>query len=242
MADEEKGRRRSIKNLYSKNEGLPIRINLYVIKYIYYHIKKADRFLVDPKARGKAKAYPIYTNWLPMSRQRVDRINHGDPFELSNREAMDICERFGLNDKYFKGDNAAVFEIEGIETDTDWKCFYLNKYGVDYTMPNEAENDKDCETRRKNVENVLKTLISSDWEKQLNQDDPVYKVCYYFHYGKRSDEPDNKKLLEKVLRNIEFREWESEPIKSLKEYHKLLKGHYDYISSLIMIENLRNGK
>lgn len=242
MADEKKSRGRSIKNLYNRDTGLPIMINLYVIKYIYYHIKKADCFIEEKEAGRKAKAYPIYTNWLPISRPRFNRINKGEDFELSNREAADICERFGIDTKYFRGDSPAVFEIEGIETDTDWKCFYLNKYGVYYDLPDKVESDEDCKTRYKNVENVLKYLISSDWERQLSQDDPVYKVCYYFHYGKRSDAPDNKKLLTKVLGNIGFREWESESVASLKEYHKLLKGHYDYISSLIMIENLRNGK
>lgn len=237
MAEKKRDEKKRVRNLFDGITGFPIMINLYVIKYIYYHIDKAECFIEKRKKGGKAKAYPIYGNWLPLSRQRFDRINNGNKFEISNREAAEICERFGIDIKYFRRDNPVAFEIQGI-WDDDWKCFYNKKYTAHYKV-----KDINNETARaQHVETMLKALLSSKWEEHLDKNDPVYKVCYYFHYGKRSDEPDNKRLLMEVLWQIDFAEWENETLESLNYFSRLLKVHYDYINALITIEKLRDLK
>lgn len=237
MAGQTDNQPKRIRNLFDSNTGLPIMINLYVIKYVYYHIKKADCFIEEKGEGRKPRAYPIYGNWLPVSRQRFDRINRGERFEISNREAAEICSRFGIDIKHFRRDNPVAFEIEGL-SDADWKCFYNENYDGHYRLA----NGTDSVAGAKKVGAALKTLLSPDWERRLDRDGPLFKICHYFHYGKRSDKPDSKKVLKEALGQIGYREWEGETVESLEEFHSLLKKHCDYIDSLITIRNLRNEK
>lgn len=98
---------------FELEQGFPIRVNLYIIKYIYYHIRKDESFM-DEGAGKKPKSFPIYGNEIPMSRQRFDRINRGERFQLTAAEANDIIERFGIEFKYFRKEAPVMFEIDGI--------------------------------------------------------------------------------------------------------------------------------
>ena len=170
--------RKSVKTLYDGNTGLSIMINLYVIKYIYYHIDKARCFIDEDERGKKTKSYPVYcTDMLPVSRQRLDRINKGKRFEFSRAEANSITETFGIEMKYFRKDDPIAFEIDGID-ETSWKCFYKSRYDVDYELQdNEDDEIKQCEQE---VEDILKEL-SMDWEQKLKCDNPLFAICYYFH-------------------------------------------------------------
>lgn len=238
MADNGKPRK-SVKNLYNGNSGLSIMINLYVIKYIYYHIKKADCFMdKNVKDRRKAKAYPIYgTRGFPVSRQRFDRINKGYTFEFAKDEADGVTETYGIDKIYFRKLEPVAFEITGIG-DIEWKCFYNNKYEGLYELPDHIRGRETIiKEKATKVENTLKSLVAG-WEK-LEHEDPVYAICHYFHYGERFDKPDIISNLKEILSVIEYREWDTEGINSLKEIQLLMKGHYQYISSLITLNNLK---
>lgn len=235
--DDNKKTRKSVKNLYDGNSGLSIMINLYVIKYIYYHIKKADCFMDENYSR-KAKAYPIYgTRGFPVSRQRFDRINKGYSFEFAKNEAEGVTETYGIDKIYFRKSEPVAFEIKGIG-DIEWKCFYNDKYNGLYNLPSNIK-DKEAVIKGKaaKVEDTLKCLVA-DWEK-LDHDSPVYAVCHYFHYGERFDKPDIIRNLKESLSVIKYREWDKEGIDSLKEIQQLMKGHYQYISSLITLNTLK---
>lgn len=171
-------KRKSVKTLYDGNTGLSIMINLYVIKYIYYHIDKACCFIDEDERGKKTKSYPVYcTDMLPVSRQRLDRINKGKRFEFSQAEANSITETFGIEMKYFRKDDPIAFEIDGID-ETSWRCFYKSRYDVDYELQdNEDDEIKQCEQE---VEDILKEL-SMDWEQKLKCDNPLFAICYYFH-------------------------------------------------------------
>lgn len=229
--------RKSVKNLYNGYSGLPIMINLYVIKYIYYHIKKADYFM-DENTGRKAKAIPIYgTNCFPVSRQRFDRINKGSTFEFTKSEADRITETYGIEKIYFRKIEPMVFEIKGIG-DIEWKCFYNDRYAGLYELPSYIIN-KEAVIKRNatKVEDTLKGLVAN-WE-ELEHDDPVYAICYYFHYGERFDKPDMVKNLLEILSVIEFRQWDKEGIDSLREIQLLMKSHYRYINSLVTLYDLK---
>lgn len=241
MADtsnEEK--RKSVKTLYDGNTGLSIMINLYVIKYIYYHIDKARCFIDEDERGKKTKSYPIYcTDMLPVSRQRLDRINKGKRFEFSRAEANSITETFGIEMKYFRKDDPIAFEIDGID-ETSWKCFYKSRYDVDYDLHIDFENEGDdiVEQLKQEVEDKLKEL-SMDWEQKLKCDNPLFAICYYFHYGERFDRPNTIGNLKEILSTLDYREWETESIATLNEMLKLLRGHSTYINSLVSLDKLR---
>lgn len=233
-------KRKSVKHLYNKDTGLPIMINLYVIKYIYYHIEKADLFIEEKKEGKKAKAHPIYQNELPMSRQRFDRINKGMRFEITTKEATSITETFGIDIKYFRRDNPVAFDIEGIDI-TDWKCFYNVHYNNEYNLSSNIDSDG-CKKRAEIVEDTLKKLVKTDWDHRLGKDNPLFAVCYYFHYGKRSDRPNSIKILKEALKQLDYKEWDNENAESLKEARGLLNKHLGYVNSLITLDKLRNEK
>ena len=231
------GLRRSNKHLYDMNTGLPIMINLYVIKYLYYHIDKHNRFIESREKGKKPKAYPIYQNELPISRQRFDRINKGATFEVSTGESVFITDRYGIDIKYFRKDNPDTFAIEGI-TQTDWKCFYNHKYNVGYELPS-GYNKEIIKTKAEKIEKVLKQIANSDWEDRIAKDNPLYAVCYYFHYGKRYDAPSNIDLLRERIHSVSFREWDSVDIQQLEKDCLIMEKHCKYIQSLITLNKLR---
>ena len=230
-------KRKSVKTIYDRNTGLSIMINLYVIKYIYYHIDKARCFIDEDERGKKRKSYPIYcTDMLPVSRQRLNRINNGQCFEFTRAEANSITETFGIEMKYFRKDDPIAFEIDGID-ETSWKCFYKSKYEVDYDLHIDFENEGDDIVKQK-VEDILKDL-SKDWEQKLKCDNPIFAICYYFKYGERFDRPNAIKSLKDILSELDYREWEKESTTSLSELLKLLRGHYNYINSLVTLNKLK---
>lgn len=231
--------RKSVKNLYDGNTGFSLMINLYVIKYIYYHISKAQCFMDGDRQGIKRKSIPIYSNpHFPMSRQRLDRINKGVAFELTHGEAESITTAYGIDIKYFRKDDPQAFVINGID-ETDWKCFYNHNYYGQYWLPPDLKgNEHDIEKNAARVTDVLKEL-SENWEDTLKKDDPVFAICHYFHYGQRFDRPDAIKELRDILSSLDYGEWEKEDETSLNEMLKLLRGHYNYVNSLCTLERLR---
>lgn len=231
---------KSVKNLYDGNTGLSIMINLYVIKYIYYHIDKARCFIDEDERGKKRKSFPIYsTDMFPVSRQRFDRINKGKCFEFTRTEANSIIETFGIGMRHFRKDEPVAFEISGID-ETDWKCLYNSRYEGKYELRLDFENEeKDIVDKKGEMVKDSLKMISMDWEKILKRDDPIFAICYYFHYGERFDRPSTIKTLKDTLSSLDYREWEKESISSLNDMLKLLKGHYTYVNSLVSLDRLK---
>lgn len=225
------------RNLYNADSGLPIMINLYMIKYIYYHIKKADCFIEKKQNGKKAKSRQIYGQEIPMSRQRMDRINSGMTFEVTAGEADYIVSRFGIDMRYFRKENPIPFNMKDI-SQTDWKCFYKLRYDVDYNLPSRYTRTK-ISSRANAVENALKKLTEDNWEESLKETNPLYAICYYFHYGKRFDELSRIEKLRNSLEAVSYTDWEKEDIKVLKNDYLVLQKHCSYINSLITIDKLR---
>ena len=82
--------KQSRKDLFNKDTGLSIMINLYVMRYIYNHIKKAECFFEEHQKGRKPKAYPVYGDYLQMSRQRFERMCKGENFQYTANEAKEV--------------------------------------------------------------------------------------------------------------------------------------------------------
>lgn len=229
--------RKSNKHLYDMNSGLPIMINLYVIKYIYYHIDKADRFFEKKEKGKKPRAYPIYQAELPISRQRFDRINKGYQFEITSAESIFITDRFGINIKYFRKDNPDTFLLQEI-SQTEWKCFYNHEYEVGYELPSGYKKDI-IKAKAEKVKAVLERITKRGWEERIKKDDPLYAICYYFHYGVRYDAPSDIDLFRERASNLKVQEWDTLSIEQLKNDYEMLEKHCKYVKSLITIKELK---
>ena len=238
MADDgKKGAGKSVKNIYDRYCGLGIMANLYTIKYLYYHVEKADRFIMGRS--GRKKAVPLYsTDMFPISRQRLDRINKGERFELTRREAALLTDTYGIDGQHFRKEKPVRFKMKGIDDD-DWKCFYNNRHEGMYELPQDVAGE--AKERAGRVEGALKELAAS-WEKELDKRSPLFAVCYYFRYGERFDRLDVADELQGILKGIDFREWEKKDDKVLREVRDIMKEHLSYMESILRIRKLRDKK
>lgn len=237
MAEEKKEEtEKSHRNLFNtdkkRESGLPIMVNLYIIKYIYYHIKKANQFMDKENEGKKPKAIPIYGKQIPISRQRFDRINKGMPFEISAKEATQITDRFGIGAEYFRKDAPVMFKIEGL-SERDWKGFYSDRYKVPY-----EDEVKDKEKCRKKVEQTLKRLMCANWEKQLKRSDPLFAIFYYFSYGEKIGQVYRANRVLQLLKEMNCIEWEQSR-ELLKEANTILKKHYQYTEGVLVVSAIR---
>ncbi len=211
---------------YNANTGFAIMVNLYIIRYISYHIKKASDFSNDEESLKS-----IYEK-LHISRQRFGRINKGFAFEMTRDEAEHITNMFGIGKKYFIEEPQEILDI-GV-TEADWKCFYEARYkvkfkNIDYKKSGKAEK----------IKKALKEL-TSDWEKKLAQQDPMYAINYYFRHGRKFDNFSKLQALETILNSITYEVWENLSIESLEKYKKLLEDHCRYVNAFITIRQFIN--
>ncbi len=231
---------KSTKNLYNAETGLAIMINLYVIKYIYYHIEKADCFIEKKEKGSKPKSYEIYGNQIPMSRQRFDRINKGMTFEITANEANDLIKRYGIEERYFRKESPDYFEIEGLNL-MDWQCFYRDKYKCQYKL-SKAYEDNDALIKKKagKIETALGEVITRFWDGELPKGSPLYAICYYFATGRRCNEISAIEQFRKAMRGIKYSDWNNVELEFLNDDLKLLKKHLNYINSVITIRTVMN--
>lgn len=235
--EKREGRHIGTRDAHKGMPGLPLRCNLFVIQYIYSHIKKDGIFMYEKQGQ-KAEACPIFgTDGFPVSKPRFYRACKGDNFQFPKSQTDRAAGTFGIADMYLRKTEPVPFKIKGI-SDVDWKCFFRRRYkDAVYELPQNVEgNSTAIKAKADKVEGALKSLVAG-WEK-LGHDDPVYAICYYYHHGERFDMPDIIRSLKDDLSKIDYRKWDEEDMDSLKEIYQLMKGHYRYISSLVSIDVL----
>lgn len=236
MAIGNKGHGRA-RNVFDVTTGLPIMINLFIIKHLYYHMKKADCFIEESSGK-KPRSVEIYGNVIPISRQRFDRINKGERFELTSREADAICSTFGIDIKYFRRDDPVAIDIPDVNL-TDWKCFYKVEHNCLYHFSSELK-DRDIKNRCNKVKEALKHIAGIDWGEYKDNQNPLYMVWYYFRYGVRYEAESNIDKYIKALQEIKCTDWNDRDMEELEDCCQLIKKQYDYINSLLTIYNLKD--
>ena len=218
-----------MRRIYDKYSGYAIRVNLYIIRFIYYHIEKDSCFILDEALTGKKKkvSASLYAEDYFLSRQRMSRINHGERFEFSENAAQKMRDLFGISKHYFLKEANEPFKIKGIKK-LDWACFYKTQFYLEDEEASKLSEDEILE-RYKKVKDALHRLVET-WENSLTSDDPLYLICFYYHYG----EPYDKSLrhieyLKELLQNIRYEEWEKENRESIEQAYQLLERHYRYL-------------
>lgn len=231
---------------YNKHTGLPVMANLTVINQIYFKMKKADQFYDDGEGtkRNKKKAIPLWgisSGMIPISRQRFNRIKKGMNFSISNNEATQIAQLFGIDKQYFWTEKPVLFEIDNI-SEYDWKAYFHDKYRVKYDIDTtETEGIKGSASL---VGEKLKELPKSISKGNPDMGNPVDKIKYYFETGIKYGEEIQIDKCINILKKIDFSYWDKEAEtedgwNKLAECHKLIKNHYNYINSLMMIRKLK---
>lgn len=212
-------------NILDAKTGFNTRVNLYIIRYIYYHMKKDDQFMEEGKGIRK-KSIPL-ESLIFFSRQRFARIFAGENYQVTKEESQILANMFNIDTDYFKKD-AELIEVHGLGVN-DWKTFfrYLN------TSQKIEKWDKAMEE--------LKRLVIEDYIfSHYDTSAPLYRIYYYFKKGVTFKEvtPFHKFL--ENLELIKISDWKELDNSSddMTHYLDLLKKHYEYVHSRMRCKEL----
>lgn len=226
----------SKRNILNKTEGFNTRVNLYIIRYLYYRMNKADRFMKP--GTGKRKASIDIKEEVLISRQRFNRIFEGENFEITATEAKTIATLFNISTDYFKKDGELI-AIHNI-TKGDWECFFALQYGESSVTKTERAIDGNVAGMNK-VNKALQDIIKNDYiEHHYDTKMALYRIRYYFRHGVTYKEVS---AFSKFLENLElikisdWQELEYNPA-DMKKYLPLLKKHYEYVSAYLKCREL----
>lgn len=235
---EEKGSksRESVRtDILSREDGFNTRVNLFIIRYLYYHMKKASSFMKAGK--GKRQMSVDIKEYVGIPRQRFDRIFKGDNFQITEENAKDISGLFNISADYFKK-SGLLIEIYGIDRN-DWKCYFSQQYkgsveSAPYTP--KVRTDRAVEVDKKLCELIKGNYIAKHYDTKTT----LYRIHYYFENGVAFKEvsPFNKFLENLQLIKIsDWKELEYNPAEMAK-YLPLLKKHYEYINAYLKCKEL----
>lgn len=233
-------------NTYDNKTGLPLMVNLLIIRTMYYSKgDKAELFIEKHTEKKKRRLVSLFSSdLLGISRSRYGRIQEGYPFILSKREARRLSVLFSISTKYFERENLEMFNIEGVDI-FSWKCYYRHAKKVPYEFDedvNGEEKDKEEEIERQSelVKNKLKEIANKDWSKENNDDNPLFRIWYYFKTGKPYDKISPAVKCMKALQDLDMQEWKQlYEEEDIEEYRNLLKKHYEYVNALVTIKNIK---
>lgn len=224
----------SKRNILNKEDGFNVRVNLYIIRYLYYRMSKADKFMKP--GTGKRKASIDIKEEILISRQRFDRIFNGENFEITALEAETITRLFNIDKEYFKK-NGEIISIHNI-TRNDWECFFAQQYGED-TVKKTGTGDN--VTGMNKVQNALVNITEKDYiEYHYDTKMALYRIRYYFKYGVTYKEVSAfSKFLEnlQLIKISDWKELEYNPAEMAK-YLPLLKKHYEYVNAYLKCREL----
>jgi len=234
----EMGEDKSKSNILNKKNGFHTRVNLYIIRYLYYHMKKADMFTVQ--GSGKRKTSVDLYNYIRISRQRFDRIFKGENFQMTKKESKDIAELFHISADYFKKESELVL-VHGI-TKEDWECYFHEKYGEN-SVEKIQKPPREIKNRAEKVKNAFLEIIKNDYiAKHYDTKTALYHIHYYFKNGVAYKEVSTLSKFLEALELLKISDWKelSDHPTEMKKYLPLLKNHYEYVSSYIKCRELEN--
>lgn len=112
--EKEEGQNREMsarpKNIIKGDEGVVIMANLYIIRYLYFHMKKHDKF-TEEGSGNKKKSSEFYGKIVPISRARFIRIMKGYNFRFAMTDISYICSTFGIDVKYFQREKTKLLQL-----------------------------------------------------------------------------------------------------------------------------------
>ncbi len=219
------------RNILDKETGFNVRTNLYIIRYLYYHMKKAGMFM-ESGSYKRMKTVDLQ-DFIQISKPRLYRIFNGDRFELTARESANMIEIFNIRAEYFKK-NGELIEISGI-TENDWYCFFGQTYGEKSVKKLGVLPDEMAEKAEK-VQKALNELPKKDYIKNhYDTSHPLFRIHYYFEQGTTFKEFNRLQEFLESLKALKISDWKelADKPEDMKKYLQLLKKHYEYVDAYI---------
>lgn len=223
--------------------GFNARVNLFIIRYLYGKMKKADRFMVPGK--GKRKKSIDISEFIGFDDQRLDRVRKGENFRLAPSDTTVIAECFNIDREYFQ-EKGKLMEVHGIVPE-DWKSYFLErnsakgkgKDGEHVEEPSEWQPGYE-KVKRKLDELVSKGYIEGNYSKQA----PIYRIHYFFEKGEVYREPSRLDIFLESLERLEISDWKqiADRQDDMKECLELLKKHYEYVSAYVRCRDIEEGE
>lgn len=221
------------KIIFSKNNALHIMVNLYIIRYLYSHLDKAECFMI----KSQRKKSRNYNEIIGISRPRMDRIFHGENFTISKKERENICSMFHIQDTFFQKDGSFM-QIHMLD-ETDWQCFFNIKYYTDIPI---GFNTKEEQKNADKVINVLKKLvIKGIIENEYDTQTPIYRIYYYFKNGTTYQEESRLTKFLKALSDLNISDWDELEgnLDQMIRCGDMLEKHTKYVKSAITYKQMR---
>lgn len=231
---------KSNRNILDRDSGFNIRVNLYIIRYMYSHMEKADVFMVN--TNGKRRTSIDVYEYVVISRQRFARMLQGKNFELTKTEKDTIIGYYNINKDYFEK-NGEIIPVHYFKenvfirdiTREDWECYFAQQYGKESVgeiiMP-----DEEIKERIKILQDALSDIVGKDYvPRHYDTAMPLYRIYYFFAGGHTFKEVSTLNKFLDSLERLRISDWEElakNPIE-IKKYLPLLKRHYEYIDAYI---------
>ena len=221
--------------ILNKNNGFNVMVNLYIIRFLYSHMEKADCFEV--KGSMRKKSIDFYKSVVEISRQRMARMLCGGNFEMTSEDRKRLSNMFGISEKYFIKDGDCI-QLGRLE-ENDWKCYFNERYCTGYNIP---DFDRIKKRHISNVENILKELCKKGaLERDYDTGTPIYHIFYYFKKGTTYIEESKLRKFLKALSQLSLSDWEEieDDIDSLEHYQNILEKHNRYIKIVAEYKRLK---
>ena len=229
-------------NILSMENGFNTRVNLFIIRYLYYHMKKHSKFL--KKGKGTRQASVDLNVYVGISRPRFTRIFSGENFEMAETQSRDISKLFNISADYFKK-NGKLIEIHGIDRD-DWKCYFNSEFRGsvimdeldEQTTPKEEIEKwkKEKMARALKVDEKLQELVETNFvANHYDAKTALYRIHYFFKNGVAFTEVSTLNKFLKYLQLLKISDWKalkSNP-EEMKKYLDMLEKHYEYINAYL---------
>lgn len=223
----------SKRNILDCETGFAVRVNFYIIKYLYKHLKLHDSFCDEETKR----ATPFYGNIITLNRQRFSRMLHGINFELSSKDVEHVIKEFNIPKEYFQK-NGEIIEIYSLDKD-DWKCYFIVELQCIEIEVHYSKIEK--QRRSDKVKKQLKALTDKGHIiKNYNTDTCIYRILYYFQQGITFYEKSRLTYFVEALEKLKISDWK-ELDKDPERFQyccNLLKKHYEYTWALAKCKEL----
>lgn len=236
------------KSVLTKYSGIAIIGNLFIMRYLYFHIKKNDVFLVEGEG-SRDKSAKFYRNVIPFSRARFLRMLNGENFRMPIDEIEKICGDFSLKEDYFRQTDPILMEIPEHELDElDWKAFLAVEYFTDFEeFRKDKLKDEEKEAKKKIDLTSKKVYILKEKGKEeaKGEGEELYglyreKNKYYYVVPKIVKEKHDKVV--KALEYAAKKKWDeyletSNPVFRVWYYYRYGTGYREDANAFVRLKN-----
>lgn len=219
---------------------LEVRINLFIIKYLYNHLVNDDKFY----SKGKRKSRKPFSEVLAGGDEGVfngkwlSYVWNGENFTMPNNKCKAVSETFALDESYFRSKETRLIEIGAGITLNHWQSYFWKIIDKGDSYLNAVEKQQAAEVE-KQLDNIVKCNLSD-----FRQGDPIYCIRHYFFYGERYDAnaTGKRKVKEciQLIKKIETREMDRLELDDLTEFEKTLSDTYEYVRAVKLIKTKKN--